>query len=98
MMKWFAGNKERSVIATQILSELADSLNNSEADQAVKSLILQSLVELKSQKRPTIAILNSFNIEVSKCLLKNHIKLNKQQSDKLRQLRELSQIKYGNLV
>lgn len=97
-MKWFAGNKERSVIATQILSELADSLNNSEADRALKSLILQSLAELESQNRLTIAILNSFNIEASNCLLKNHIQLNKQQANDLRQLRELSQIKYGNLI
>lgn len=97
-MKWFAGNKERSVNATQILNELADSLNNCEADQALKSLTLQFLAELELQKRPTITILNSFNVEVSNCLLKDHIQLNKQQSDKLRQLRELSQIKYGNLV
>lgn len=94
-MKWFAGGKERKDNALEILKDLYDSFSEESSEKQVKDLIAKYILEFKSPNRPVPYILNSFNLEISKCLRDNRIKLNSNQSQALKKIRQLSNIKYA---
>lgn len=95
-MKWFADGKKRSKKALEILNALHDSFSDNSDEKPVKDLIAKYISKLKSPRTSVPYILNAFNLEVAKCLRENEIQLSLEQSSRFKQLRELSNIKYGS--
>lgn len=97
-MKWFADGKERSKKALQLLNALYDSFSDNSDEKPAKDLIAKYISQLKNPRTSVPFILNAFNLEVAKCLRENEIQLSSEQSSKFKQLRELSNIKYGSPI
>lgn len=92
MLKWFSGGKERSDNAIDLLVDLSKSLDTRTQSYLI---VTKYINELKSPNRSVPYILNSFNLEISKAIRKDNLKLDKDQSQILTKIRKLSNIRYG---
>lgn len=92
---WFAGGKERSDQAQAIISELLKDLANDPNCQALTKVLLTSQTELRKKESSVPFILSRMNLEISRSLKKEALNLTDEQSHKLKQLADLSSIRYG---
>ncbi len=94
-LKWFSGGEERRNEALIIMDNLLTLLDHHHGVQPLKDLLLSYAQELKSGGISTPFILSRMHIELSKVLMDNKIRLSEEQSELLKELRSLSNIRYG---
>ena len=94
-LKWFAGGKERRDKALIILDKLIASFHNNYGVQPFKYLFLKYKSELKNGRTSTSFVLSRMNIELSRVFTQNEIRLTEEQSRLLKDLRSLSNIRWG---
>lgn len=94
-VKWFSGGKERKneavLLLDSFIQEVASEANGQPLEQVLKSY----REELVKESSSIPFILSRMNIAISKVLTDNQIELTTSQSDKLKELSKLSQIRYG---
>ncbi|MBX9075363.1 bacteriocin immunity protein [Streptococcus anginosus] len=89
-IKWFSGGKERRDEAITIIDELLSNLTDSD----LKKVLLSYREELKKQEIATPFILSRMNLAVSQEMIEKSIRLSEVQSNRLKRLRSLSNIRY----
>ncbi|MFR3683686.1 MAG: bacteriocin immunity protein [Enterococcus sp.] len=94
-LKWFSGGKERSDQALALINELLKELDKNPNSQALQKLLVNYQNELRKKERSVPFILSQMNIEISNLLKKETISLSDSQSNNLKQLMTLSNIRYG---
>ncbi len=94
-VKWFSGGKERKNEAIMILEALIKDLDSESKKLPVQKVLLSYREELIKEPSSIPFILSRMNIEVSKVLVNNGIELTASQSEKIKELSRLSQIRYG---
>lgn len=94
-IKWFSGGKERKNEAITILEGLIKDLDSETKNLPVQKVLSSYRKELIDEPSSIPFILSGMNIEVSKVLVDNGIELSHSQSEKLKKLSSLSQIRYG---
>lgn len=94
-LKWFAGGKERRDEALIILDKLIASFHNNYGVQPLTDLFLKYKSELKNGRTSTSFVLSRMNIELSRVFTQNEIRLTEEQSRLLKDLRSLSNIRWG---
>lgn len=95
VLKWFAGGKERRDEALIILDKLIASFYNNYGVQPLTDLFLKYKNELKNGGTSTPFVLSRMNIELSRVFTQNEIRLTEEQSRLLKDLRSLSNIRWG---
>lgn len=97
MINWFSGGKEKSKNTIDLLIDLHKSFSDSDSysEKEVCELIKKYIRELKNPSYPVPYILNNFNLEFSKLLRIYKINLTDYQSNLLKCIRKVSNIRYG---
>ena len=93
-LRWFSGGKERSLGAVELLGELSIDINH----QGNALSILPILEAYKNELSGGTAVpyvLSRMNVELSNHLMANNISLTSHQEELFRELRKMSQIRYG---
>lgn len=91
-LKWFAGGAERGEVAEEHLAAIIRDLNKPE-EKEFKDLLVSYYLEFKNQSQGVPYIIDRLNIEVSRYLLKTHLKLSAENSDRLQKISELNYIR-----
>lgn len=94
-LKWFSGGKERSDQTLALINELLKELDKNPNSPALQKLLANYQNELRKKERSVPFILSQMNIEISNLLKKETISLSDSQSNNLKQLMTLSNIRYG---
>ncbi|RCW16231.1 bacteriocin immunity protein [Streptococcus gallolyticus] len=94
-LRWFSGGKERKNEAVIIIDELLVSLNEDSKYTPLKEFFLFYRKELESSGTSTPLVLSRMNVELSNILIENKLQLSDKQSEQLKRLRSLSNIRYG---
>ena len=94
-LRWFSGGKERKNEAVIIIDELLVSLSEDSKYIPLKEFFLFYRKELESSGTPTPLVLSRMNVELSNILIENKLQLSDKQSEQLKRLRSLSNIRYG---
>ena len=89
-INWFSGGKERRDEAITIVDDLLSNLTNPD----LKKVLLSYREELKKQEIATPFILSRMNLAVSQEMIEKSIRLSEVQSNQLKRLRSLSNIRY----
>lgn len=92
MIKWYAEGQERKKVALRLMVDLYSSATN----PILKNFFTKYIRQLRSGTSIPY-VLYTFNLELSSVLLKNKILLTKDQAERVRQLRKLSNLHYGNM-
>lgn len=93
-VNWFSGGVERSNRAVQIIDELLKSgeiIPNSQLELTLKNY----RIELQQKASSVPFILSRMNLDISKSLRSDQNHLSEEQSNKLKSLASLSNIRYG---
>lgn len=93
-LKWFSGGKERKNEAVVIIDELLESLNGDLKYKPLQNFFISYRKELSNGTSIPL-VLSRMNIELSNVLVENKLQLSDEQSQKLKELRSLSNIRYG---
>ena len=93
-INWFAGGKERRDEAITIVDDLLSNLTNPD----LKKVLLSYREELKKQEIATPFILSRMNLALSQKLIEKNIRLPEAQSNQLKRLRNLLNIRYIPVV
>lgn len=94
-LKWFSGGEERKKEAIVIIDSLLVSLSENATDRPLKNFFLFYRRELESSGISVPLILSRMNVELSNILIENKLQLSAEQSKQIKQLRSLSNIRYG---
>lgn len=94
-LKWFSGGKDRSERAVKIISLLLDELNDDMESKKLQHILNKYKIELNKKESSVPFILSRMNVDISNCIQKENISLSDSQSDKLKELASLSNIRYG---
>lgn len=95
-LKWFSGGKDRKEEAVTILELLiASHSKGKNPSQPFIKVLRQYLDELQSNGTSVPLILSRRNLELASVLKEDEISLTSQESDYLKQLRAISNIRYG---
>lgn len=94
-LRWFSGGKERKNEAVIIIDELLVSLSEDSKYIRLKEFFLFYRKELESSGTSTPLVLSRMNVELSNILIENKLQLSDKQSEQLKRLRSLSNIRYG---
>ena len=94
-LRWFSGGKERKNEAVIIIDELLVSLSEDSKYIPLKEFFLFYRKELESSGTSTPLVLSRVNVELSNILIENKLQLSDKQSEQLKRLRSLSNIRYG---
>lgn len=94
-VKWFSGGKERKNEAVLLLDSFIQEVASEAHGQPLEQVLKSYREELVKESSSIPFILSRMNIAVSKVLTDNQIELTTSQSDKLKELSKLSQIRYG---
>lgn len=89
-INWFSGGKERRDDAITIVDDLLSNLTNPD----LKKVLLSYREELKKQEIATPLILSRMNLALSQKLIEKNIHLSEVQSNQLKRLISLSNIRY----
>ena len=92
-LKWFSGGQERREQAIIIIDNLIGDIEDNRNTESLQSLLLAYREEFKNSGTSTPYILNRMNLDMSRVLLENGIKLSDSQSSQLKSLRSLSAIR-----
>ena len=93
-INWFSGGKERRDEAITIVDDLLSNLTNPD----LKKVLLSYREELKKQEIATPLILSRMNLALSQKLIEKNIRLPEAQSNQLKRLRNLLNIRYIPVV
>ncbi len=93
-VKWFSGGVERGNQAVQIINEL---LNDDKiiSDSPLEITLKKYRIELQQKESSITFILSRMNLDISKILRSDPNQLSKEQTNKLKILTSLSNIRYG---
>lgn len=93
-VKWFSGGVERGNQAVQIINEL---LNDDKiiSDSPLEITLKKYRIELQQKESSIPFILSRMNLDISKILRSDPNQLSKEQTNKLKILTSLSNIRYG---
>ena len=94
-LKWFSGGKERGDQAIIIITDLLSELNNDPKNQALQKVLSNYQDELTRKEAAVPLILSRMNLDISSAMRKDEVLLSDAQSNKLKELTSLSNIKYG---
>ncbi|WP_061865710.1 bacteriocin immunity protein [Streptococcus oralis] len=94
-LKWFSGGTERRREAIAILEELIQSIKYDSQFLPLEEILISYKCELKDGGTSIPYVLSRMNVEISHALIDNALHLSASQSNLIRKLRELSNIRYG---
>lgn len=94
-LKWFSGGNERSEEAIVILNKLITSMDKDTDAKTFERLLISYRDELLSKQISVPFVLSRMNIEISQFLIENKLSMSEVQVDLMRDLRKLSNIRYG---
>ncbi|WP_267248333.1 bacteriocin immunity protein [Streptococcus sp. Marseille-Q5986] len=94
-LKWFSGGVERRREAIIILEKLIQNIKYDSQLLPLKNILISYEYELKKGSISIPYTLSRMNIEISNALIENGLHLSEIQSDQIKKLRELSNIRYG---
>lgn len=94
-ISWFAGASERKKEVLTLLDQLQASLESQPNDQALRQLLSAYQAELSGDATGVPLILSRLQVELSQTLTAHSLTLSASQETLVKQLRELSQVRYG---
>ncbi|MGM0175345.1 bacteriocin immunity protein [Enterococcus sp. DIV0800] len=94
-LKWFSGGEDRSEQAIAIIRLLVNDLNHDMKTNNLRQVLENYKIELEKKDASIPFILSKMNVDISRCLRKYPITLSTFQSDKVKKLTALSNIRYG---
>ncbi|MGT2958705.1 bacteriocin immunity protein [Streptococcus bovimastitidis] len=95
-LKWFSGGKDRKEEAVTILELLiASHSKGNNPSQTFIKVLCQYRDELQSNGTSVPLILSLLNVEIASVLKEEKISMTPQESNYLKQLRAISNIRYG---
>lgn len=97
-IRWFSGGEERKSSAIPLIDELISELNKKDDTEPVIVVLNKYKDELIKKETSVPFILSRFNVDVSNVVRDNNIIMTDKESDILREIRQLSSIRYGYQV
>lgn len=94
-LKWYASGAERKKEAMKLIESLMAELPNEAHLEPLRKMLVSYHEELMKEQSAIPYILSRFNIEVSKVLLDHGITLAEKPAKQLKELSQLSNIRYG---
>lgn len=96
-LKWYAGGQERGKVAVDLLNQLTQELMTSDvnAKHELAALLQTFVAEIRQGVCAVPLLLSRLNIEVSNFLTTKQLVLTDNESKILKEVAELSQIRYG---
>lgn len=94
-LKWFSGGKEREEQAINIITGLLSDLNNDTKSQSLQKILINYRDELERKQTAVPFILSRMNMDISHAITKDGLSLSDTQSNMLKKLSSLSNIRYG---
>ena len=94
-LKWFAGGSERRCEAMTIINHLLEDIKAMPQLSPLKNQLVSYKRRLKDDGTSTPFILSQMNVDISRVLIDNKLTLSKSQAEQIKELRELSAIRYG---
>lgn len=95
LLKWFSGGSDRSTEAVNLISDLLNELTIGSRNDSLVATLTEYKNELTKKESSIPFILSRMNISISNTIKNNKITLTQEQTNKLNQLRSLSNIRYG---
>jgi len=94
-IRWFSGGEERKSSAIPLIDDLISELNKKDDTEPVIVVLNKYKDELIKKETSVPFILSRFNADVSNAIRDNNIIMTDKESDILREIRQLSSIRYG---
>lgn len=94
-LKWFAGGSERRCEAMTIIDYLLEDIKAAPQLAPLKNQLVIYKKRLEDDGTSTPFILSQMNIDISRVLIDNKLSLSESQAKQIKELRELSAIRYG---
>lgn len=94
-LKWFAGGSERRCEAMIIIDHLLEDIKDEHQLTPLKNQLVHYKKRLKDDGTSTPFILSQMNVDISRVLIDNKLSLSESQAKQIKELRELSAIRYG---
>lgn len=95
ILKWFSGGNDRSEQAILIIANLLNDLSSDHKDNSLQLILNNFKNELEKKESSVPLILSRMNVEIANTIQKNSIILSDYQSNELKKLRAISNIRYG---
>lgn len=92
-LKWFSGGKERREEAIRIIEELLLDLQTNDSATSVKKTLTHYLNEFKTNGTSFSFLMNRMSLELTDAVLQSNIHFTPEQSEKLKELRKLMEIR-----
>ncbi|MBP2098079.1 bacteriocin immunity protein [Enterococcus rivorum] len=93
-VNWFSGGTERSDQAVHIIDDLLNC-NEINSNSQLGTILQNYRIELQQKGASVPFILSRMNLDISKALRSDGNHLSEEQSNKLKHLSSLSNIRYG---
>lgn len=94
-IKWFSGGNDRSYRAVKLIVDILNELDKDSNSQNLKNALVSYKNELVGHKQSVPFILSRMNVDIANCIRKDHLSLTISESEKLKELGSLSNIRYG---
>ena len=94
-LKWFAGGSERRCEAMTIIDHLLEDIKAAPQLTPLKNQLVIYKKRLEDDGTSTPFILSQMNVDISRVLIDNKLDLSESQAKQIKELRELSVIRYG---
>lgn len=93
-IKWYSGGQERARVAVGLISDLVANLNTTTA-QPLRELLASYYTELLELRTGSaLGVFDRMNLDISKCLRQQQIKLSPANEQLMQQLMGLNMIHY----
>ena len=93
-VKWYSGGQDRARVAVGIISDLVANLNTTN-EQPLRQLLATYYQELLEQRTGSVlGVFDRMNLDISKCLRQQQIKLSPENEQLMQQLMGLNMIHY----
>ncbi len=96
-IKWFSGGTERKEEAIAFMDDLIEDLTLYQENLGLSQLVKRYRQELSDGSGAVSLVLSRFQLDVTRYLSENKVKLNTKQESLLKKIRQLSEIRYGYL-
>ena len=94
-LNWFSGGTDPSDQAETIIRDLLNHLTSELSTAPLQKVLTSYLKELERKDTSVPLILSRMNLDIAKTIRNNKINLTEFQSQKLKELTNLSSIRYG---
>ena len=94
-LKWFSGGEDRAKEAIAIIADLLADLEKDEKNMPLQEVLSSYESELEKKSTSVSLVLSRMNMDISSTVRSNGIILSQNQSKKMKELSELSAIRYG---